>query len=191
LSVFFSSCDAFQFISKNTLPADNLSAGRVAALTKDIANFLRQISSFATGSYVDVDALEKACIADCETLLTTYNSETASACGLTDVYSHTETRVAPMRFVSELLYYYYYYYYYYFNQTCIQDGERWCNRVSCAMLNDNAMSGLVLTDKKASNQKLGSGNCFIYNRPLVFLETHHHIRWIVESTRHHLMPFTK
>ena len=145
LCAFSSSCDAFQFISKDTLPADDLSMGCVAALTKDIPNCPRQISNFATGSYFDVDALEKACTADCATSLATYNAETASACGSTDVYSVTETRVAPVRFVSELLYYY-------FNRTCIQDGERWCNQVSYAMSNDNATSRLVLSDKEASIQ---------------------------------------
>lgn len=121
-----SSCSAFQFISKDTFPASGLSAGCVAALTKDIYNCPRHVGKFGTRSYFAVEALEEACTADCTASLVTYSSTVNSACGPTDVYNITDTRTAPVSFLPELLHYH-------FTRTCIRDGDRWCNRVAYDM----------------------------------------------------------
>ncbi|EMD68574.1 carbohydrate-binding module family 50 protein [Bipolaris sorokiniana ND90Pr] len=127
------SCNAFQFITKNTLPSNDLSANCIASLTKDIPNCPRQISTFAKGSYFEADALEEACTADCAASISAYSSAANNACGPTDVYNITDTRTAPISFVPELLYYY-------FNRTCLQDGNRWCNRVAYEMSNGTTPS---------------------------------------------------
>jgi hypothetical protein len=118
-----SNCLAFQFITKNTLPADNLSAGCITALTADISNCPRQVGNFPTRSYYDVDALEEACTADCTASLAKYNTATAGACGTQDVYNVSSSHVAPVSFVPTLLHYYY-------NKTC--------NRVALEMSDANA-----------------------------------------------------
>lgn len=135
------SCNAFQFITKNTLPSSDLSANCIASLTRDIPYCPRQISTFATRSYFETDALEEACTADCANSLSAYNSAANSACGPTDVYNITDTRDAPISFVAELLYYY-------FNRTCLQDGDRWCNRVT----NEVSNAAATLLQTTSSNQ---------------------------------------
>ncbi|KAF1360095.1 hypothetical protein EJ07DRAFT_10620, partial [Lizonia empirigonia] len=94
-------------------------------------NCPRQVGNFPTRSYYDVDALEEACTADCAASLAKYNTATAGACGTQDVYNVSSSHVAPVSFVPTLLHYYY-------NKTCIQDGDRWCNRVALEMSDANA-----------------------------------------------------
>lgn len=146
-----SNCLAFQFITKNTLPANNLSAGCITALTADISNCPRQVGNFPTRSYYDVDALEEACTADCAASLAKYNTATAGACGTQDVYNVSSSHVAPVSFVPTLLHYYY-------NKTCIQDGDRWCNRVALEMSDANATSSNFRSMSVGNETVAGNGS---------------------------------
>lgn len=119
--------------------------------TADTSNSPRQVGNFATRLYHNVDALKEACTADCAASLAKYNTATDGACGTQDVCNVSSSHVAPASFIPTLLHYYY-------NKTCIQDGDRWCNRVALEMSDVHATSSKLRLMSVGNETVAGNGS---------------------------------
>ncbi|KAH7322710.1 hypothetical protein B0I35DRAFT_509996 [Stachybotrys elegans] len=111
---------AWQYISPDALPSEDLSDSCKAALTVDIA-CARQVSSFFEREPVPRDSLEEACTSACRTSLSQFEASLKKDCGKEDTvqYSPELDPVHASVIATDLLYH--------FNRTCIKDGDRWCN----------------------------------------------------------------
>ena len=115
---------AFQYLKADALPAENLSAGCVAALTAEIS-CPRAVRAFIYADYLPTATLDEACTAECASGLSTYRSAVARECvGRTYLDESLISRPElPINYLAVVLQHH-------FNSTCLADTGRWCNNVA-------------------------------------------------------------
>ncbi|GKU03002.1 unnamed protein product [Fusarium langsethiae] len=111
---------AWQLVTKDALPSDDLSNKCIDALVADIS-CPQHISTFPSTDYVSVSSLEEACTSSCRDSLSEYAASLKSQCSEQDVvWNPNSAEPKHISVIGTTLFYH-------FNQKCIQDDQRWCN----------------------------------------------------------------
>ncbi|KAH6978803.1 hypothetical protein EDB82DRAFT_506277 [Fusarium venenatum] len=112
---------AWQLVTKDALPSDDLSNKCIDALVANIS-CPQHISTFPSTDYVSASSLEEACTSACRTSLAEYTASLKSQCSEQDVVVWNPNSAEPehVSVLGTTLFYH-------FNQKCIKDDQRWCN----------------------------------------------------------------
>lgn len=117
---FVPAASAWQYISPDALPSDELSSSCIDALVVDL-DCPRQVGSFFEREPVPIDSLEEACTSICRESLRNFEASLKENCGDEDVvvYNPGDEPLHVSVVATDM--------YYHFNRTCIKDDDRWCH----------------------------------------------------------------
>lgn len=111
---------AWQYISRDALPAQNLSEPCVDALVTELS-CRRQVGSFFERDTIGEKSLEEACSSACRASLANFEASLEKQCDKSDIFRYEEhSEPLHISYIGRDLHYN-------FNRTCIKDGNRWCH----------------------------------------------------------------
>ena len=140
-ALFLAPAIAFQYLTVDTLPVDDLTPGCITALTAELA-CTGAVETFPFVSYSPTAILVEECTTACAASLSTYRSSVAAACvGETypDVYGITAGGLddIPIEYAAVVLEHHY-------KRTCMtDDADRWCNNVALLAVGGDPSEGEI------------------------------------------------